>query len=139
MSLICKRNKFSSYVSSFSKEHYLRQPHASRSYATYFFVIIACLLLGLTNATNDITHADNVEHGLVGKVKTYVTHLWNNIQQRSVDNSTTANETIIEHDNSSLTSIFRRPFHMSDIRLIFSAFLGFLAQLFMIVSIHRIR
>jgi hypothetical protein len=104
----------------------IQSNHHHRYYPLYLFLIIACLLLGITNATNQT--ADNNER-ILDKVTTYATHLWKYINDGSNETATT-NETT----NTTETSIFHKPENMSDVRRILSAFLRLLAQLFIIVS-----
>ncbi len=105
----------------------IQSNHHHRYYPLYLFLIIACLLLGITNATNQI--ADNND-GLIDKVSTFATSLWKSLNEGSNDTSTTANETT----NTTQTSIFHKPENMSDVRRMLVAFLRLLAQLFIIVS-----
>jgi uncharacterized protein with PQ loop repeat len=103
----------------------IQSNHHRRYYPLYLFLIIACLLLGITNATNQI--ADNND-GLIDKVSTFATSLWKSLNEGSNDTSTTANETT----NTTQTSIFHKPENMSDVRRMSLAFLRLLAQLFII-------
>jgi len=107
---------FYCYFKSFIKRNY--RLHCS----LYLFITIACLLLGLTNATNNTADADE---GLVEKVTTYVGHIWKNLSDGSNNSSNGSS-------NASETSIFHKPQNMSDIRSFLTAILRVLAQLLMI-------
>jgi len=107
---------FYCYFKSFIKRNYHR--HCS----LYLFITIACLLLGLTNATNNTADADE---GLVEKVTTYVGHIWKNLSDGSNNSSNGSS-------NASETSIFHKPQNMSDIRSFLTVILRVLAQLLMI-------
>jgi hypothetical protein len=105
--------------------------HHHRYYPLYLFLFIACLLLGITNATNE-TVVNN--DGLLDKVSTFATSLWKSINDGTNETSITTNETI----NVTEPSIFHKPENMSDVRRILSAILRVSAQIFLIVSLPYI-
>jgi len=114
---------------SYIKQNYLQRICDQRYFTLYLFIIVAFLLLDVTNA--DTTNTTDVKEGFRDKLKDAVNNLLENLNLRSSDNlTTTANDSSVEN----ATSIFHKPKNMSDVRTIFLAFLRLVAQIFIIVS-----
>lgn len=114
-----------SYLFSFSKFN-LHQ-HCS----CYLLIIIAFVLLGFTNATNEPA---SIKEGFIENIKHYGSYILEKLQTSDENSTTTATTTVNETANQTEIVIFNRPIHMSSIRAFFIALLRVLAQLFMIVS-----
>ncbi len=112
---------------SYIKQNYLQRICDQRYFTLYLFIIVAFLLLDVTNA--DTTNTTDVKEGFGGQVKDYFNNFLENLNLRSSDNLT-ANDSSVEN----ATSIFHKPKDMSDVRNIFLAFLRLVAQIFIIVS-----
>lgn len=97
-----------------------------KSIHRFHLILAFCLLLGLTNATNNTNISDNV-HGILGNLGTKVNEMWKSLSS-DLDGNLTTNGTV----NASETSIFHKPKTMGDLERIFVFILRFLAQLIMI-------
>lgn len=110
--------------------------HRRRDYSLCFFLIVACLLLGITNATN--TTAANNEQ-VVDIAVTATDQLGKNLNEQSTTEATTTT-TVATNASANATdiSIFHKPKNMSDVRRILLAFVQLLAQAFIVVSCKHI-
>ena len=100
-----------------------------RNYSLYFFLIIAYVLLGLTNTTN--TTVDN-KADLRDQLVTSASQIEQSSE--SVTTTTTTTNAINESINATEPSLFRKPQNMSDVQRILIALVRLFAQAFLIVS-----
>jgi len=93
-------------------------------------IVAFCLLLGLTNATNNnTTTSPNTAHGFFGNLGPALNQMW-----RSLNSDSNGNLTTNETANTTEPSIFSKPKTIGDFQRILTFILRFLAQLLMIVS-----
>lgn len=99
-----------------------------RYYSLYLFLIIACILLGLTNATN--TTVDNK-----GNLRDQLVTSANQLEQSTESVTTTTTTNVINQSiNATEPSLFHKPQNMSDVQRILLALVRLFAQAFLIVS-----
>ena len=100
----------------------------------YFFLIIAYVLLGLTNATNTtVDNKTNLRDQVVTSTNQLVTE--QSTESTTVTTTTTTTTILINGSiNATEPSIFRRPKNMSDVQRILLALVRLFAQAFLIVS-----
>lgn len=125
-----KKTKHKSYSWLFSYINHQRICD-HRHYTLYLFIIIAYLLLDVTNATTNTTAAPQ---SIVGKVEDYVSNVLENYLRSSENSTASMNESLVQNT----TSMLNRPLQMSDVRVIFSTILRLLAQVFLIVSYDKV-
>ncbi|CAF3998395.1 unnamed protein product [Rotaria sp. Silwood2] len=111
---------------SFTKQNYHQQTYRHRYYSCYLFIIIAYLLLGFTNATNETRNANE---GIIEKIKDYGNYVLQTLIEEPNENlTTTSNESSTENE----IPIFHKPKYMSRVPTSLIIFLRLCAQAFII-------
>ncbi len=112
------------------------QSNHRQHYSLYLFLIIACLLLGITNAINAETEDNNenvidefTTKQLSKKLNDELTET-----SRTIILTTTTTTAANESSNTTEPSIFQKPQNMADVKRLGLAFVTLLAQAFLIVS-----
>lgn len=108
-----------------------RYPCSISSYLVASFIIIGCLFLGTTSATNQ-TETTDTDLKLVKALKGYVGDILSEGTAESMSNTTNDSRNL--NKSETLIEMLNEPLHMSQLRWLLSVSGRVLAQLFIIVS-----